>query len=100
MCDLQQGCDIVPGAEPHLGSVLEPGRAVPGPGSPTLCHKCLEDIEKVYADPHLNGDAHPIYFDSCHSIPYYKLLEAHFIVPDIKVTITDKILTNQRKPYK
>ena len=37
-------------------------------------------IEKVYAEPHLNGDAHPIYLDSCHSIPCYKLLEAHFTV--------------------
>ena len=57
-------------------------------------------VEKVYAEPHLNGDAHPIYLDSCHSIPCYKLLEAHFTVSGTKMTITNKILTNQRRPYK
>ena len=57
-------------------------------------------IEKVYAEPHLNGNAHPIYLDSCHSIPCYKLLEAHFTVSGTKMTITNKILTNQRRPYK
>ena len=57
-------------------------------------------IEKVYSVPHLNGYAHPICLYSCHSIPCYKLLEAHFTVSGNKMTITNKILTNQRRPYK
>ena len=43
---------------------------------------------------------HPIYLYSCHSIPCYKLLETHFTVSGNKMTITNKILTNQRRPYK
>ena len=35
-------------------------------------------LEKSYTDSHLNRNAHPIYLYSCHSIPCYKLLEAHF----------------------
>ena len=51
-----------------------------------------EEIEKVYAVPHVNGDAHPIYVDSRHSILCYKLLEAHFTVSGTKMTITNYIL--------
>ena len=60
----------------------------------------LGSLEKVYTDPHLNGYAHPICLYSCHSILCYKLLEAHFTVSGNKMTITNKILTNQRRPYK
>merc|ERR1719297_575221 len=44
-----------------------------------------------------NGCTHPICLYSCHSILCYKLLEAHFTVSGNKMTITNKILTNQRR---
>ena len=47
-----------------------------------------------------NGCAHSICLYSCHSILCCKLLEAHFTVSGNKMTITNKILTNQRRPYK
>ena len=59
-----------------------------------------ETLEKVYSVPHLNGYAHSICLYSCHFIPCYKLSEAHFTVSGNKMTITNKILTNQRSPYK
>ena len=34
------------------------------------------------------------------SIPCYKLLEAYFTVSGSKMRITNKFLTNQRRPYK
>ena len=51
-------------------------------------------LEKVYAVPHLNGNAHPIYLNSCHSISCCKLLKAHFTVSGTKMKIRNKILTN------
>ena len=39
-----------------------------------------KDTAMSNTDPHLNGHAHLIYLYSCHSMPRYKLLEAHFTV--------------------
>ena len=66
----------------------------------SITEKAPTLLKKVYSDPHLNSCAHPICLYSCHSILCYKLLESHFTVSGNKMTITNKILTNQRRPYK
>ena len=89
-----------------LGGGGRPRAGCPGPGLVETVSQvrgvtqCYSVLEKFYTDPHLNGYAHPICLYSCHSIPCFKLLEAHFTVSGNKMTITNKILTNQRRPYK
>ena len=71
-----------------------------GMGHPSGMDTQNNRLEKFYSVPHLKGYAHPICLYSCQSIPCYKLLEAHFTISGNKMTITNKILTNQRRPYK
>ena len=47
-----------------------------------------------------NDDALANIVNSHHSIPRYYLLDAYIAVSGNKMTITNIILTNQRRPYK
>ena len=57
----------------------------------------LEVITLLTSD---NDDAPANIVNSHHSIPRYQLLDAYIAVSGNKMTITNIILTNQRRPYK
>ena len=63
----------------------------------TMQLRMVEVITLLTSD---NDDAPANIVNSHHSIPRYQLLEAYIAVSGNKMTITNKILTNQRRPYK